>query len=112
MLFEDEGAKSLYLSKAPVCSLWSTGLQTGVVIDSGDGETDIISVVDGRPVMHSWHSCRIAGKDLTDYMQTLLKNEGHDFDRELVRDIKVRNNSENKSYSCYYERHFCTSLIC
>lgn len=45
-----------------------TGLQTGVVVDSGDGVTHICPVFEGFSLPHLTRRLDIAGRDITKYL--------------------------------------------
>ena len=49
------------------------GLLTGVVVDSGDGCTHVIPVVDGFVIGSSIRSVPLAGRDVTQHVQQLLR---------------------------------------
>lgn len=49
---------------------------TGTVIDSGDGVTHVIPVVDGFVIGSAIQSIPIAGKEVTFYIQSLLRERG------------------------------------
>lgn len=71
-----------------------TGLQTGVVIDSGDGVTHIVPVYDGFALPHLTKRLDVAGRDVTRYLIKLLLMRGYAFNRtadfETVRQIKEK----------------------
>lgn len=46
---------------------------TGVVVDVGDGGTHVVPVVDGYVIGSSIKSIPIGGKDVTHFIQQLLK---------------------------------------
>lgn len=46
---------------------------TGVVVDVGDGATHIVPVADGYVIGSSIKSIPISGKDVTSFVQQLLK---------------------------------------
>jgi actin-related protein 3 len=46
---------------------------TGVVVDVGDGATHIVPVADGYVIGSSIRSIPITGKDVTQFVQQLLK---------------------------------------
>jgi actin-related protein 2 len=68
------------------------GLQTGVVVDSGDGVTHIVPVYDGFALPHLTRRLDVAGRDVTRYLIKLLLMRGYAFERtadfETVRAIK------------------------
>lgn len=73
---------------------WYAGLQTGVVVDSGDGVTHIVPVYDGFSLPHLTRRLDVAGRDVTRYLIKLLLMRGYAFNRtadfETVRQIKEK----------------------
>ena len=72
----------------------ATGLQTGVVVDSGDGVTHIVPVYEGFSLPHLTRRLDVAGRDVTRYLIKLLLMRGYAFNRtadfETVRQIKEK----------------------
>jgi actin-related protein 2 len=70
------------------------GLQTGVVVDSGDGVTHIVPVYDGYALPHLVRRLDVAGRDITRYLIKLLLLRGYAFNRtadfETVRQLKEK----------------------
>lgn len=64
------------------------------MLDSGDGVTHAVPVYEGFAMKHSITRVDVAGRDVTRYLQMLLRREGHIFktsaEFEVVRTIKVR----------------------
>ena len=59
------------------CGLALAGLWDGVVVDSGDGVTHIVAVIDGMVPKELITRLNIAGRHVTDELLTLLQNRGY-----------------------------------
>lgn len=75
-------------------ALYSSGRTTGLVCDSGDGVTHIVVVYDGYSIKHAISRLNLAGRNLTDYIQKHLAEDGLKFDstadREIAKQIKEK----------------------
>jgi len=64
------------------------------VLDSGDGVTHVIPVYEGYSLAHSCERMDLAGRDVTSYLQTLLRKSGINLNTsaefELARTIKEK----------------------
>ncbi|KAI9694561.1 MAG: Actin-like protein [Bathelium mastoideum] len=94
VLFETFNIPALYTSIQAILSLYSSGRTTGVVLDSGDGVTHAVPVYEGFAIPSSIRRIDVAGRDVTEYLQTLLRKSGHVFhtsaEKEVVRIIKEK----------------------
>lgn len=92
ILFETFNVPALYTSIQAVLSLYASGRTTGVVLDSGDGVSHAVPVYQGFTVPNSIRRIDVAGRDVTEYLQTLLRKSGYVFhtsaEKEVVRLIK------------------------
>lgn len=92
ILFETFNVPALYTSIQAVLSLYASGRTTGCVLDSGDGVSHAVPVYEGFAIPSSIRRIDVAGRDVTEYMQTLLRKSGYIFhtsaEKEVVRLIK------------------------
>jgi len=81
IMFESYGFESVYVAIQAVLTLYAQGLQSGVVVDSGDGVTHIVPVYDGFSLPHLTRRLDVAGRDVTRYLIKLLLMRGYAFNR-------------------------------
>lgn len=83
-MFESFNCAGLYIAVQAVLALaasWTSSKVvdrslTGTVIDSGEGVTHVIPVAEGYVIGSSIKSVPIAGRDMTHFVQTLLRERG------------------------------------
>ncbi len=75
-------------------SLYSQGMLEGLLLDSGDGVTHCIPVVDSMIMEHQIMRINLAGRHVTEYLSKLLMMRGYALnssaDFEAVRELKER----------------------
>jgi len=85
---------SCCISNPATLTLFSQGLSTGVVVDSGETSTNICPVYDGYGLSHLTKSLKIAGNEITRYLIKLLSVKGYALnttaDFETVRIMKEK----------------------
>jgi len=73
---------------------YASGRTTGVVLDSGDGVTHSVPVYEGFAIPQAIRRIDIAGRDVTEHLQLLLRKAGATFhtsaEKEIVRTIKEK----------------------
>jgi len=73
---------------------YASGRTTGVVLDSGDGVTHSVPVYEGFAIPQAIRRIDIAGRDVTEHLQLLLRKAGATFhtsaEKEIVRNIKEK----------------------
>lgn len=83
-MFESFNIQGLYIAVQAVLALaasWTSSkveeqTLTGTVVDSGDGVTHVIPVAEGYVIGSSIKSIPIAGRDITSFVQNLLRERG------------------------------------
>ena len=95
VLYETHRVKSLIMVPTPILSIFSVGLTTGLVIESGDGLTWVCPVINGQIIDQSVQKLTLAGTDINQYLKNLLMREGINIEssavEEIVREIKEKN---------------------
>jgi len=106
IMFESFDVPACYVAIQAVLSLYSSGRTTGVVFDSGDGVTHIVPVYEGYSLPHAVQRMDLAGRDMTDYLLTIMLERGHSFtsssEREIGREIKEK--------LCYVAQDFAIEM--
>jgi centractin len=94
MMIEKFNVSGIFFAMQAVLSLYAAGHTTGVVLDSGDGVTHAVPIYEGFAITHGITRVDIAGRDVTDQMQLLLRGSGHVFsttaETEIVRAMKEK----------------------
>jgi centractin len=85
--FETFRAPALFLAPPAVLSLYASGRTTGVVLDVGEGVTHCIPVYEGYALPHSIVRSDIAGMDVTNRLQLLLRKSGTAFSTTAESDF-------------------------
>lgn len=94
VMFERYGFGGVYVAIQAVLALYAQGLNSGVVVDSGDGVTHIVPVYESVVLNHLTRRLDVAGRDVTRQLIKLLLRRGYAFNRtadfETVRQIKEK----------------------
>ncbi|KAI9203498.1 actin family, partial [Polychytrium aggregatum] len=105
IFFESFGVKGLYIGVQAVLALAAAWISsksdqktlTGTVIDSGDGVTHVIPVVEGYVIGSSIKHIPIAGRDITYFVQQLLRERENSIPPEETMEV-AKFIKENYSY--------------
>jgi len=99
MMFETFNVPSLYMDYQSAFSLYSSGQQSGVILEIGDGITQIIPIIAGCALKHGMFSRKLAGSDVTEYLQNIL--EYKDPTSNLQCKKYIRHIQKIKEENCY-----------
>ncbi|KAG8345261.1 putative Actin [Trypanosoma vivax] len=94
VMFEKYGFSSLMSVLQGVLSLYSNGLQTGVVVECGECISHCTPIFEGFPIPKANRRVDLGGRNITDFLLRLMQRRGYSFnhsnDFETVRRIKER----------------------
>ena len=93
VMFEKFSVPSLSIPDPPMLGLYSSCRTTGVILDCGDGVTEICCFAD-KPIVETRSSVDFSGCDVTAILQKSLNERGYTLntasERETTRDIKEK----------------------
>ena len=67
-MFERFDVPAFYLIPQSMSALFTSGKMTGIVVDIGDGVTDIVPINNAVVVEEGVRRLELAGRDITEYM--------------------------------------------
>ena len=94
ILFEKYNVPGLIFGYQPPLSLFSLSSTTGVMLESGDGVSQICSIVDGNYIPCSFIRYNFGGGDINEYLRQSLKKKGIEFvsdtEKLIIHEIKTK----------------------
>ena len=72
-------------------AIYAEGLYSGLVLESGEGISTCVPVVEGFVLSHAIQRLDVGGRDVNEYLMELLRSKivfTTTFEREFARDIK------------------------
>ena len=92
ILLDNLGIPAIFFASQPILSLLSTSATSGFILESGDGVSQSCFVCEGYSIPCSFERYNYGGKDVTEYLKTMLRKRGYNFynssEIKLVNDIK------------------------
>ncbi|TXT59009.1 MAG: putative Actin/actin family protein [Promethearchaeota archaeon] len=76
VLFETHQFQSIIMIPSPILSCFSVGLTTGLVIESGDGNSWVVPIINGQIIYRAIQKLALAGTDIIHNLESLLMREG------------------------------------
>ncbi|RUS85619.1 hypothetical protein EGW08_006631 [Elysia chlorotica] len=94
IMFETFSTPALYIANQAVLSLFASGNDTGLVLDSGEARTYSVPIFSCYALPYATLSIDIGGRQMTDHLMRTLNVKGHAFatseERNYVRDMKEK----------------------
>jgi actin-related protein len=94
LLFEKYNIPALIFGYQPSLSLFAFSDLKGVIVESGEGVTQICSISEGNPIPSSFMRSDFGGEDVNEYLRRLLKLRGIDLNSDteklLLSEIKKK----------------------
>jgi len=75
-MFETFDVAGLYIANPSELAMYSNGITTGVICDSGHDLTQVISIYEGNHIPTARKTNQFAGLAVTEHLINLLKVEG------------------------------------
>ncbi|KAK8850085.1 hypothetical protein M9Y10_018196 [Tritrichomonas musculus] len=100
LMFETFNVPSFYTSYQSRLSLCASGRTNGIVLEIGDGTTQVMSTFDGEIIQHASTKINFGGTDITNYIQRML------FDKGCDRTCKSNTFEEIKEKYCYVKLNY------
>ena len=94
ILFEKFLINKIFFASQPVLSLFSTSNTTGAILESGEAVTQSCVIYEGFAIKNSFERCDYGGKDVTNYLEDILKKMGFFFETSaeklIIKEIKEK----------------------
>lgn len=99
IMFEKFNVPSLTIANSALLALQSCDINTGVIVDCGDSITNVVPIYEGNTLRTNTISLKLGGRDITDFLGRMLKENSLITPQEkshTIKDIK-----EKVSYIAY-----------
>lgn len=96
LLFEEFDASAVHVAVSGALSLYATGSRTGLVVEVGDGVSQMVPIFEEYLIPHAVQRLDIGGRDLTEYLMRLLYEE---------RNCAFRSASARQAARAFKEQH-------
>ena len=89
IFFETYTAPALFICSQALLSLYASGKATGVVLECGDGVCQCAPVYEGFILNNTAQRIDLGGRDVTEYMNLLLRRGGNVFNTSVTCDKAI-----------------------
>lgn len=107
VFFESLRVPAIHFSPPSVLSLYASGRTTGVVLDVGEGVTHAVPVYEGFALTHSMARSNVAGRNVTQQLQLLLRRTGLCLTTTAESDLA----KQMKEELCYLTPNLSTTAL-
>ena len=76
LLFDTYDSPTIFFGSQGVLSLYAFGKTNGIVLESGEGLTQVVPIYNGYKIENSIEKIKLGGQDVTNYLKLLLKKNG------------------------------------
>ncbi len=83
-LLENMSVPAIFFGSQPILSLFASNDKSGIIIESGEGITQCSVVYEGYSIPHSYVRYDFGGRNVTEYLQNLLRRAGHNFSTTVI----------------------------
>ncbi|KAM9320098.1 actin-1-like [Gastrophryne carolinensis] len=94
VMFEKFKVPALYVASEPTMALYAYGRTSGILLDIGAGVTYTCPTYDGYQITHAEKRQNFGGRDITNYLRNLVRENGISFmsssEKEIAREIKEK----------------------
>eukprot|EP01138_Halocafeteria_seosinensis_P012981 gb/GECG01013259.1/.p1 GENE.gb/GECG01013259.1/~~gb/GECG01013259.1/.p1 ORF type:complete len:387 (+),score=40.09 gb/GECG01013259.1/:1-1161(+) len=92
LLFEELHCPAVHFAASAPLTLYASGRTTGVVVDCGDGVSQVSPIYDGYTIEKGCLRTDVGGRDVTRQLRLLLRKRGYMFhssaDQDILREVK------------------------
>jgi actin-related protein len=90
IMFEKFNVHKFYISLEGILALTASGRKTGVVLDSGDGITQVIPIYNGNVISDGISRLELAGRDLNEYLKKQLAEKNISCCLKIAKEFKEK----------------------
>ena len=83
-LLENMSVPAIFFGSQPILSLFASNYKSGIVLESGEGITQCSVVYEGYSIPHSYVRYDFGGRNVTEYLQNLLRRNGNNFNTTVI----------------------------
>jgi len=103
IFFETFQVPGYYSLQSALLSLYGSGRSTGLILDSGEGQTSAVPILDGYVIPHAHIMQNFGGQDLDKLMASLMSR--YDISKETANRIRERRGYLALDYQKEMERY-------